>query len=46
MSLHRINSVTIGVPDVEKTSEFYRDFGITEVAPGCSPPLTAASSCA
>lgn len=34
MSLHRINSVTIGVPDVEKTSEFYRDFGITEVTPG------------
>jgi catechol 2,3-dioxygenase-like lactoylglutathione lyase family enzyme len=34
MSLHRINSVTIGVPDVEKTSEFYRDFGMTEATPG------------
>ena len=30
MSLHRISSITIGVPDVEKTSEFYRDFGLPE----------------
>jgi catechol 2,3-dioxygenase-like lactoylglutathione lyase family enzyme len=34
MSLHRINSITIGVPDVDKTAEFYRDFGMTEKAPG------------
>ena len=34
MALHRMNSITIGVPDVEKTSEFYRDFGFTESEPG------------
>jgi catechol 2,3-dioxygenase-like lactoylglutathione lyase family enzyme len=34
MSLHRINTITIGVPDVEKTAEFYRDFGMTESEPG------------
>jgi len=34
MALHRMNSITIGVPDVEKTSEFYRDFGFTQVEPG------------
>jgi catechol 2,3-dioxygenase-like lactoylglutathione lyase family enzyme len=28
MPLHRMNQITIGVPDVEKTSEFYRDFGL------------------
>ena len=34
MPLHRINAITIGVPDVEKTAEFYRDFGMTESGPG------------
>jgi catechol 2,3-dioxygenase-like lactoylglutathione lyase family enzyme len=34
VSLHRINSVTIGVPDVESTAAFYREFGLTEAAPG------------
>lgn len=34
MPLHRISSITIGVPDVEKTAEFYRDFGMTETEPG------------
>lgn len=34
MPLHRMNQVVIGVPDVEKTSEFYRDFNLTETAPG------------
>ncbi len=34
MPLHRMNSITIGVPDVEKTAEFYRDFNLTESAPG------------
>jgi catechol 2,3-dioxygenase-like lactoylglutathione lyase family enzyme len=29
-----MNSVTIGVPDVEKTAEFYRDFNLTETGPG------------
>jgi catechol 2,3-dioxygenase-like lactoylglutathione lyase family enzyme len=34
MPLHRVNSITIGVPDVASTSEFYRDFSLTETAPG------------
>lgn len=34
MTLHRLNSVTIGVPNVEETSEFYRDFNLSEVTPG------------
>lgn len=33
MSLHRINSITIGVPAVETTREFYRDFGFSEGEP-------------
>jgi catechol-2,3-dioxygenase len=34
MPLHRVSSITIGVPDVEKTAEFYRDFNLAETAPG------------
>src|SRR5262245_51775776 len=34
MALHRMNSVTIGVPNVAETAEFYRDFNLTETAPG------------
>jgi catechol-2,3-dioxygenase len=34
MSLHRMNQITIGVPDVETTSDFYRDFGLEEREPG------------
>jgi catechol 2,3-dioxygenase-like lactoylglutathione lyase family enzyme len=34
MPLHRLNHVTIGVPDVEKTADFYRDFNLSETAPG------------
>src|ERR1700682_5952641 len=34
MALHRMNSVTIGVPNVEETVAFYRDFNLTESAPG------------
>jgi catechol 2,3-dioxygenase-like lactoylglutathione lyase family enzyme len=34
MALHRLNSVTIGVPNVDATREFYRDFNLTETAPG------------
>ena len=34
MSLHRMNSVTIGVPNVDDTCAFYRDFNLTETAPG------------
>ena len=34
MALHRMNSVTIGVPNVDATREFYRDFNLTETSPG------------
>jgi len=34
MALHRMNSVTIGVPNVDDTRAFYRDFNLTETAPG------------
>jgi catechol 2,3-dioxygenase-like lactoylglutathione lyase family enzyme len=34
MALHRMNSVTIGVPDVDTTAAFYREFGLTETEPG------------
>lgn len=29
MSLHRLNHVTIGVPNVEDTASYYEDFGLT-----------------
>jgi catechol 2,3-dioxygenase-like lactoylglutathione lyase family enzyme len=31
MSLHRLTSITIGVPDVEETAAYYRDFGLAEL---------------
>lgn len=34
MALHRMNSVTIGVPNVDDTRAFYRDFNLIETAPG------------
>ena len=34
MALHRMNSVTIGVPNVDDTRAFYRDFNLTETQPG------------
>ncbi len=34
MALHRMNSVTIGVPDVAATSAYYSEFGLTETKPG------------
>ena len=34
MALHRMNSVTIAVPDVAAAAAFYRDFGLTETTPG------------
>ena len=34
MSLHRIASLTIGVPDPEPVRAFYRDFGLSETHPG------------
>ena len=34
MSLHRLTSVTIGVPNVAETAAYYQAFGLSEVAPG------------
>lgn len=34
MSLNRLASITIGVPDVETVSAYYADFGLDPVAPG------------
>jgi catechol 2,3-dioxygenase-like lactoylglutathione lyase family enzyme len=34
MALHRMNAITLGVPDVAATTAFYRDFNLTETAPG------------
>ena len=34
MPLHRLSSLTIGVPDLEAVRPFYRDFGLEETRPG------------
>lgn len=34
MSLHRLTTITMAVPDVAAAAGFYRDFGLTETAPG------------
>ena len=34
MTLHRLRSITIGVPSVEAVRGFYRDFGLAETSPG------------
>ena len=34
MTLHRMNSITLGVPDPVKTATFYRAFNLTETSPG------------
>jgi catechol 2,3-dioxygenase-like lactoylglutathione lyase family enzyme len=34
MALHRLSSVTLGVPDAAAASSFYRDFGLSELRPG------------
>ncbi len=34
MALHRLLSVTLGVPDVAAASAFYRDFGLAEASAG------------
>jgi catechol 2,3-dioxygenase-like lactoylglutathione lyase family enzyme len=34
MALHRLTTITIGVPDVAAAAAFYRDFGLVEGAPG------------
>lgn len=33
MALHRLSSVTIGVPNVDETSAYYREFGLEIVGP-------------
>ena len=36
MSLHRLSHIEVGIPEraLEATRAFYRDFGLTEIAPG------------
>lgn len=34
MALHRLTTVTIGVPDVDTVGAFYRDFGLTDLGGG------------
>jgi catechol 2,3-dioxygenase-like lactoylglutathione lyase family enzyme len=34
MALHGLGEMTLGVPDVDAAGRFYRDFGLTETAPG------------
>src|SRR5512139_1546206 len=34
MPLHRLTSITLGVPDVDAARAFYRDFGLTEADAG------------
>jgi len=39
MSLHRLRSITIGVPGADAVRAFYRDFGLVETRPGCFETL-------
>ena len=34
MALHRLTTITVGVPDVASTAAFYREFGLIERTPG------------
>ena len=34
MALHGLGSMTLGVPRVDEARDFYREFGLTELAPG------------
>jgi len=34
MALHRLNRITLGVPNVDETCAYYRDFGLAEVGNG------------
>ena len=34
MALHRLTTITLGVPDVGTAAAFYREFGLVETAPG------------
>ncbi|MGW1743546.1 VOC family protein [Nocardia sp. NPDC001965] len=33
MALHRLESITVGVPNTAETAQFYREFGLTAVRP-------------
>src|SRR5579859_2749307 len=33
MSLHRLTSITVGVPNVEETAAYYADFGLARTGP-------------
>jgi hypothetical protein len=35
MSLRRRTSVTIGVPNVDETASYYRDFGLSQIGNEC-----------
>ncbi|MEU0508016.1 MULTISPECIES: VOC family protein [Amycolatopsis] len=41
MPLHRLTSITLGVPDVRSTAAYYADFGLTPVAPPLGAPNVA-----
>ena len=34
MSLHGLAEMTLGVPNIEATKQFYREFGLTETEAG------------
>ncbi len=34
MALHRLQSITLGVPDIAATAAFYEDFGLVQTRPG------------
>jgi catechol 2,3-dioxygenase-like lactoylglutathione lyase family enzyme len=38
VSLHRLTSLTIGVPNLAETADYYRDFGLIPVDPGPGEP--------
>lgn len=41
MALHRLTSITLGVPDVSATAAYYTDFGLTPAAPAPHAPDVA-----
>ncbi|PUA79552.1 VOC family protein [Nocardioides currus] len=42
MALHRLTSITVGVPNVEETAAYYTDFGLTPVGGGSRPAFATA----
>jgi len=37
MSLHRLTSITLGVPNVAETAYYYESFGLTPVGDAAAP---------